>query len=132
MTCGSIGRNSSSAPQTQPGRSPAHPLRPALPASVGLTVLGASVVATFVVPRPRLAAWVGALTVLGAPSLRMFGVLFLLPALVRIRLEIALVAALMIATYTLQGLWAGIAVAIVGLLGAERYPFFQEYPEAPP
>ena len=101
-----------------------------LPAVVGLAVLGATVAATFVVPRPRLAAWVGALTVLGAPSLRMFGVLFLLPALVRIRLEIALVAALLIATYTLQGLWAGIAVTVVGLLGAERYASFQEYPEA--
>ena len=101
-----------------------------LPAAVGLAVLGATVAATFVVPRPRLAAWVGALTVLGAPSLRMFGVLFLLPALVRIRLEIALVAALLIATYTLPGLWAGIAVTVVGLLGAERYASFQEYPEA--
>ena len=101
-----------------------------LPAAVGLAVLGATVAATFVVPRPRLSAWVGALTVLGAPSLRMFGVLFLMPALVRIRLEIALVAALLVATYTLQGLWAGIAVALVGLLGSERYPSFQEYPEA--
>jgi hypothetical protein len=105
-------------------------LTAALPAAVGLAVLGATVAATFVVPRPRLAAWVGVLTVLGAPSLRMFGVLFLLPSLVRIRLEIALVAALLIATYTLQGLWAGIAVAIVGLLGSERYPVFQEFPEA--
>ena len=102
-----------------------------LPAAVGLAVLGATVAGTLVVPRPRLAAWVGALTVVGAPSLRMFGVLFLLPALVRIRLEIALVAALLVATYTLQGLWAGVAVAVIGLVGAERYAFFQEYPEAP-
>jgi hypothetical protein len=102
-----------------------------LPAAVGLAVLGATVAATFVVPRRRLAAWVGVLTVVGAPSLRMFGVLFLLPALARIRLEIALVAALLVATYTLQGLWAGIAIAVIGLLGAERYALFQEYPEAP-
>jgi len=52
------------------------------------------------------------------------------PYLVRIRLEIALVAALLIATYTLQGLWAGIAVAVVGLLGSERYPVFREFQEA--
>ena len=102
-----------------------------LPAAVGLAVLGTTVAGTFVVPWPRLAAWVGVLTVVGAPSLRMFGVLFLLPALVRIRLEIALVAALLVATYTLQGLWAGIAIAVIGLLGAERYAFFQEYPEVP-
>ncbi len=100
-----------------------------LPAAVGLGVLGATVAATFVVPRQRLAAWVGALTVVGAPSLRMFGILFLVPALLRIRIEIALVAALLIATYTLPGLWAGIAIAVVALLGAERYPRFQEYPE---
>ena len=122
------------AGQLERAADPAWPLAGAsltagLPAFVGLALLGASVVATVVVPRPRLGAWVGALTVLGAPSLRMFGVLFLLPALVRIRLEIALVSALMIATYTLQGLWAGIAVAVVGLLGAERYPSFQEFPE---
>jgi hypothetical protein len=102
-----------------------------LPAAVSLAVLGATVAATFVVHRRRLAAWVGVLTVVGAPALRMFWVLFLLPALVRIRLEIALVAALLVATYTLQGLWAGIAIAVIGLLGAERYALFQEYPEAP-
>jgi hypothetical protein len=100
-----------------------------MPAVVGLAVLAATVAATLVAPRTRLAAWVGALTVIGAPSLRMFGILFLLPALVRIRLEIALVAALLIATYTLQGLWAGIAVGLVGLIGAERYRLFQEFPE---
>jgi hypothetical protein len=100
-----------------------------LPATVGLAVLAASVAAIFVAPRQHLAAWVGMFTVLGAPSLRMFGVLFLMPALVRIRLEITLVAALLIATYTLQGLWAGIALALVGLLGAERYTSFQEYPD---
>ncbi len=99
------------------------------PATLGLAVLGATVAATFIVPRARIAAWIGMLTVLGAPSLRLFGVLFLLPALVRIRLEIALVAAFVVATYTLQGLWAGIAVTFIGLLGAERYPNFQEFPE---
>lgn len=101
-----------------------------MPVVVGLAVLAGTVAGTLVAPRRRLAAWVGALTVLGAPSLRMFGILFLLPALLRIRLEIALVAALLIATYTLQGLWAGIAVGIVGLIGAERYQLFQEFPEA--
>ena len=120
--------------QVKRAADPAWPLAGAsltagMPAVVGLAVLAASVAATLAAPRTRLAAWVGALTVIGAPSLRMFGILFLLPALVRIRLEIALVAALLVSTYTLQGLWAGIAVGLVGLIGAERYRLFQEFPE---
>jgi hypothetical protein len=97
-----------------------------LPALVGSVVLGATVVGCLTVPRRRLGAWAGVLTVLGAPSLRMFGVQFCLPAMLEIRREIALVAAMLVATYTLPGLWGGIALVAVAFAASERYPLFSE------
>jgi hypothetical protein len=92
----------------------------------GLAVLALSVIACLVAPLPRLGAWSGVMTVVGAPSLRMFGVLFAVPAMLVIRRELALVAATLIATYTLQGLWLGIVVILGALLAAERYAAFRE------
>lgn len=97
-----------------------------LPPLVGAVGLGATIVGCLVVPRRRLGAWAGVLTVLGAPSLRIFGVQFCLPAMIEIRREIALVAAMLVATYTLPGLWAGIALVTVAFAAAERYPLFSE------
>ncbi len=97
-----------------------------LPAWVGLTVLLTTALLCLLAPRGRLGAWAGVLTVLGAPSLRMFGVQFCLPAMREIRREIALVAATLIATYTLPGLWGGIALVVVAFAAAERYPLFSE------
>lgn len=101
-----------------------------LPPAFGLAVLAVTVGACLVVPLTRLGVWTGLLTVLGAPSLRMFGVLFAVPAMFVIRRELALVAATLVATYTLQGLWLGILVILGGLLAAERYAAFRE-PVAP-
>ena len=97
-----------------------------LPPIVGAVGLGATIVGCLVVPRRRLGAWAGVLTVLGAPSLRMFGVQFCLPAMIEIRREIALVAAMLVATYTLPGLWGGIGLVTVAFAAAERYPLFSE------
>jgi hypothetical protein len=96
-------------------------------------VLGVVIVTAglcLVVPVARLGAWTGILTVVGAPSLRMFGVLFALPALLTIRRELALLAAAAIASYTLQGLWLGLFLVLGTLLAAERYPALRE--PAPP
>jgi hypothetical protein len=67
------------------------------PIGLALTVL--SLAAVLFVPPNRAGAWIGVLSVLGAPSLHMFGFLFLLPALLLIRRDIALVGAMLIATY---------------------------------
>ena len=96
-----------------------------LPA-LGLVVAGGTALLCLAVPVSRLGAWAGILTVVGAPSLRMFGVLFALPAMLTIRREIALLAAAMIATYTLQGLWGGLFLVLGTLLAAERYPALRE------
>lgn len=96
------------------------------PALVGLAVVLATTLLCLVVPLARLGAWTGLLTVLGAPSLRMFGVLFAVPAMLVIRRELALAAAALIATYTLQGLWLGLFLVLGALALAERYPAFRE------
>lgn len=79
------------------------------------------------VGRPGTMAGVGICMVVGAPSLYIFGTLFLLPAMVRIRREVALGAAVLIATNTYLGVWLGIllvsgAYAVATTLGWLREP----------
>ncbi len=89
------------------------------PAGVGLVVAIACLVGVWFVPRERDAAWIGVLSVVGALSLHIFGLLFLVPAMLLIRIEAALVAAIFIATYAYIGGWAGIAIC-VGRHGGRR------------
>jgi hypothetical protein len=97
-----------------------------LPPLVGLAVVAVTTALCLVAPVARLGAWTGILTVVGAPSLRIFGVLFAVPAMLTIRREAALLAAALIATYTLQGLWLGLFLILGTLLVAERYPALWE------
>lgn len=89
-----------------------------------LVVTALSLAAVFVVPVERAGAWIGVLSVLGAPSLHVFGLLFLIPAMLEIRREIALVAALGIASYTGVGVLLGTALVIVAFGLAARVPTF--------
>ena len=91
-----------------------------LPPGVGLVVAAACVVAVWFVPRERAGAWVGLLSVVGSLSLHIFGLLFLVPAMLLIRREAALVAAIFIATYSYEGAWAGIAICAAGMVVVER------------
>lgn len=93
-----------------------------LPAGAGLVLALGTMVAAFFLPRHRAAAWLGILMIVGSPSLRMFGVLTLLPAMLTVRRELALVAALCIASYTLVGLWLGVALVSGALAAGERWP----------
>jgi hypothetical protein len=91
-----------------------------LPAGLGFVVGLACIVAVFIVPRERAGAWIGLLSVVGALSLHIFGLLFLVPAMLVIRREAALVAAICIATYSYNGAWAGIAICAAGMVVASR------------
>ena len=93
-----------------------------VPPGVGLVVAIACVVAVWFVPRDRAGAWIGLLSVVGALSLHIFGLLFLVPAMLRIRVEAALLAAIFIATYSYEGAWAGIVICAVGLAVVELGP----------
>jgi hypothetical protein len=92
-----------------------------LPApQLGLLVAAATVVGVWFVPRARAGAVIGVLSVIGALSLHTFGLLFLVPAMLYIRKELALISAICIATYSYEGMWAGIILVSVGTLYASR------------
>ena len=97
-----------------------------MPAGAGLALAGVTMVAAFVLPHRRAPAWLGILMIVGSPSLRMFGLLTLLPAMLAVRREVALVAALSIASYTLVGLWLGVALVSVTLAAGTRWPVWLE------
>jgi hypothetical protein len=97
------------------------------PPGVGLTVTIVTTLAIVLIPnRPRAAAWIGLLSVWGTPSLHPFGLLFLLPAMLVIRRELALVGAMLIATTTYEGSWAGIVLITVAFVGSTRYRWLSE------
>ncbi len=92
------------------------PLSRYLGQPVGLALTVMSVVAVFFVPPRQAGAWIGILMVLGAPSLHIFGLLFLLPAMRLVRREIGLLAAILVATYAHVFIWAAVAMLALSLL----------------
>jgi hypothetical protein len=72
------------------------------------------------VPTRRLGAAAGLLLVLGAPSLRSYGALFLLPAMLAVRRDVALVAVILIGTGVMLGLWAGILLVAIAFAAGDR------------
>ena len=81
--------------------------------ALGLVVAVVCAVAVWFVPRRDGGPWVGVLSTVGSLSLHIFGLLFLVPAMLIIRLELAIIAACFIATYSYEGCWAGIVVVTV-------------------
>jgi hypothetical protein len=90
------------------------------PIALGLSV--ASLAAVFVVPPRQAGAWIGILTLVGAPSLHMFGLLFLLPAMRLVRREIGLTAAILVATYDAVAIWVAILMVAWTLAAGYRWP----------
>ena len=97
-----------------------------LPNGVGLAIAIGCVAAVPFVPWRSAGAWIGLLSVVGSLSLHTFGLLFLLPAMLVIRREIAVLVAILIATYTLEGTWAGIALCTVAFAASTRWPGLRE------
>ena len=89
------------------------------PAATGLTV-----VLVMLVPTRRLGAVAGLLLVLGAPSLRSYGVLFLLPAMLAVRRDVALVAVILIGTGVMPGVWAGILLVTLAFAAGDQLDAF--------
>ncbi len=90
-----------------------------LPTGIGYVVVAACLVGVWFVPRERAGAWIGVLSVVGSLSLHIFGLLFLVPAMLVIRREAALMAAIFIATYSYEGAWAGIVVCASSITWAQ-------------
>lgn len=72
--------------------------------------------------------WVGVLILLVTPNMHVQSALFLLPAMLRIRLEFALLAAMLTSTHTTEGWWLGIATVIGVMLAGERWSILREPP----
>jgi len=96
--------------------------------TLGSAVVISAGIAVLFAKGPHAGALVGALMVVGAPSLYLSGTLMLLPALVTIRREIALIGAALIATSTYAGAWLGIFIVAVTIAAAERVPGLREPP----
>jgi hypothetical protein len=97
-----------------------------MPWWVGDLVVLASMAAVLVVPNRHAGAWIGLLAVIGSPSLRVFGLLFALPAMLVVRREIALVAGLLIATYTFEGWWIAVGLVTGSLFFGRWLPWLLE------
>ena len=93
---------------------------------IGLAVSAMACLGVLFVRSRDAGRTVGILTVIGAPSLYTFGLLFLLPAMLHIRREVSLVAASLVATYTYAGDWAAIVLVAVALAAASRRPVLRE------
>jgi len=89
------------------------------PVATGLTVL-----LVLAVPTRRLGAAAGLLLVLGAPSLRSYGVLFLVPAMLAVRRDLALVAVILVGTGVMAGMWAGILLVTLAFVAGDRLDAF--------
>jgi hypothetical protein len=84
-----------------------------LGAAVGLIAAVACVLALLVIPRREAGSSVGVLSVVGATSLRTYGLLLLLPAGLKLRRELGLLAFAFIGTFTELGMWSGIVIVAV-------------------
>ncbi len=92
-----------------------------LPGPLAWAIVLATTVLAFVVPPRHAAAWLGILMIAGNPSLRIFSMLYLLPGLLVVRTEVALLAALLVASYFPPAIWlAGALVTGALWLGGSR------------
>ena len=87
---------------------------------IGLLVMALSFVAVFAVPPRTAGAWIGILTVVGSPSLHIFGLLFLLPAMRVVPRMIGLLAAILIASYVWTLIWIAVLLVAIALALQER------------
>jgi hypothetical protein len=117
--------------QTARATDPSWPLRGSgltrdMPSTITTLFAAITMLGALFVPRRRAGAWIGLLTVVGAPGLRLYGLLFAVPAMLELRREITLVAATLIATYTFEGLWMGIGLVVAAYALSGRFPALLE------
>jgi Glycosyltransferase family 87 len=82
----------------------------------------AAVLACFFIRGRDAGAWVGIALIVAAPSIHGYGFLFLVPALLTIRRDLAISLAVIISRYNPYGCWAAVLVAAVTLLASNRFP----------
>lgn len=97
-----------------------------LPGLAGFAVVAVCLVAAWFVPKRTAGEWIGILSTVGAASLHIFGMLFLGPALLTIRRELALLSVIAITTYAYIGSWVGIAIGSIAFAAGTRWPALYE------
>lgn len=97
-----------------------------LPGLPGLAIVGLCLVAASFVPKRTAGEWIGVLSTVGAATLHIFGMLFLGPAILVIRLELALLSVIAITTYSYLGSWVGISIGALAFAAGARWPALYE------
>ena len=97
-----------------------------LPGLPGLAIAGLCLVAAWFVPKRTAGEWIGVVSTVGSASLHIFGILFLGPALLTIRRELALLSVISITTYSYLGSWTGIAIGALAFAAGARWPHLYE------
>lgn len=93
---------------------------------LAFVVAALSVVALWWVPRSSAGMWIGFLGVVGGLSVHTYGLLFLVPAMLRIRREIALVGAMFIGSLNPAGLALGATIIVIGAVASIGFPALRE------
>lgn len=89
---------------------------------LSLVAAAIAVLGVLFVSGPDAGAWVGIALLVAAPSVHGYTMLFLMPALLTIRRDLALVLALAIGTYIPPLWWVSIAIAAATLAASGRIP----------
>ena len=97
------------------------PLSTLVPRPVALIATAASILVATRVGGPHAVAWLGLLIIVGAPTLHLFGFIYLLPALLLLRRDLALALAALTATAISQALWVAVAATALLLLASRRW-----------
>ena len=101
-----------------------------MPPALALVVAAASVLALRWVTPTRAGVWVGVLAVVGGLSVHTYGLLFLVPAMLHIRREIALVGAMFIGARNPAGILIGATIIVVATFASAPVSALRE-PDPP-
>lgn len=95
---------------------------------IALVITVASILVATGIRGAHATAWLGLLIIVGAPTLHVFGFVYLLPALVLLRRDLGLAIAALAATAVLEPLWVAVAAAALILLAGRRWPWLLRQP----
>jgi hypothetical protein len=101
------------------------PLTSVVGRPVALAAAVVAIAVMFVVKGRDAGAWVGIALLVAAPSIHGYGMLFLLPTLLILRRDLAIVLAIAVATYNPDLWWIAIAVAGGALAASYRWPMLR-------
>ncbi len=97
-----------------------------IPSPVFAVLTIVSLGAAVVVRGRDTGVWLGLLMLIVTPNMHVHSALFLMPALLRIRREFALLAAMLTGTLSDVGFWLGIAIVVGVMLAGERWSILRE------